>query len=263
MTHDGSPRSVVTHIPEAATETIFKKICSFLSGASFLNFSRRLYVFTQQIPFFQEHILCVHRTDTDFPGAPILATEQITIFQEAFFEYQRTDFQEGTPPPLNRYFSIRSQWLLSIFLFVVLIFRDLWGALFSSIWRMIQKNYNFVAWLQNGCKRYTLSSFWETQNSNVHLNDINIVWFVIFPPKINLSLHKQWIIHVWEFLKFTHCYLLIVYWFPFTKECLLNEENETYTRYSERRERERDLMKYSKDISKLIPLWWIWLFREM
>ena len=77
-------------------------------------------MFTEQIPFFQELCLCVHRTDTDFPGAlfwlpnryrfsrstffwlpnryrfsrnTFLATEQITIFQEAFFKYQRTDRQ--------------------------------------------------------------------------------------------------------------------------------------------------------------------------
>ena len=106
---------------EAATETIFENICSFLPGAPFSVFSRRLYVFTEQMPIFQEPSLCVHRTDTDFPGAPFylpnryqfsrstsfLATEQIPIFQEhffsyridnnfpgiAFFGYQRTDWQ--------------------------------------------------------------------------------------------------------------------------------------------------------------------------
>ena len=65
-----------------------------------------------------------------FPGAPFwlpnwyrfsrstsIATEQITIFQEAFFEYQRTDRQfPGRYPPPNRYFSNRSWWLLSNFL---------------------------------------------------------------------------------------------------------------------------------------------------
>ena len=34
---------------EAVTETIVENICSFLSGASFLDLSRRLFVFTQQI----------------------------------------------------------------------------------------------------------------------------------------------------------------------------------------------------------------------
>ena len=71
-----------------------------------MDFSRRLYVFTEQIQifqdvnivctpnkFFQEPILCVHRTDTDFPGATILATEQIPIFQELLFSYRTdTDF---------------------------------------------------------------------------------------------------------------------------------------------------------------------------
>ena len=32
------------------------------------NFSGGLGLFTEQIPFFQEPSLCVHRTDTDFPG---------------------------------------------------------------------------------------------------------------------------------------------------------------------------------------------------
>ena len=60
-------------------------------------------------------------TDTDFPGAPLLsiATEQIRIFQEAFFQSQGTDRQfpgrySPQVSPLNRYFSNRSRWLLSI-----------------------------------------------------------------------------------------------------------------------------------------------------
>ena len=60
----------------------------------------------KQIPIFQEHVFS-YRTDTDFPGALLfwllnryrfsrnafLATKQITVFQEAFFEYQQTDRQ--------------------------------------------------------------------------------------------------------------------------------------------------------------------------
>ena len=110
-------------IPEAATETIFENICSFLPGALFSKFFMRLYVFTEQITIFQEGMsvrwtdtnfpgahLCVHRTDTDFPGAPILAieqvpiflehaflaTEQIPTFQEHLFSYRTdTDFPEA------------------------------------------------------------------------------------------------------------------------------------------------------------------------
>ena len=76
---------------EAATETILKISVLFFQEHPFLD-------------FFQEALLCVHRTDTDFPGAPILAieqvpifpkhtflaTEQILIFQEHLFSY-RTD----------------------------------------------------------------------------------------------------------------------------------------------------------------------------
>ena len=40
--------------PEAATETIFKNVCSFSPRNTFSG-------------FFQE-ALCVHRTDTNFPG---------------------------------------------------------------------------------------------------------------------------------------------------------------------------------------------------
>ena len=102
---------------EAATETIFENICSFLPGASF---SELFYVFTEQILIFQEDIF-FRRTDRNFPGdvfsarrtdnnfsrkvflffeqIPIfqeqfvLATEQIPIFQEHFFGYRTdTDF---------------------------------------------------------------------------------------------------------------------------------------------------------------------------
>ena len=53
-------------------------------------FSKKVCLFAEQIPFFHEHFLCVHRTDTYFPGAffclsnwyqfsrkNVLATEQI------------------------------------------------------------------------------------------------------------------------------------------------------------------------------------------
>ena len=55
-------------ITEAATETIFENICSFLPGASFSGFFREaLCVYRTDTNFPGAH-LCVHRTDTDFPG---------------------------------------------------------------------------------------------------------------------------------------------------------------------------------------------------
>ena len=82
---------------EAATETIFENICSFLPGAPFsgvfkealcvhqtdANFpgrsvcspnrykiSRRMWSVRRTDTFFQEPSLCIHRTDTDFTGTP-------------------------------------------------------------------------------------------------------------------------------------------------------------------------------------------------
>ena len=70
--------------------------------------------FTEHIPFYQEPILFVHRTDTDFTGALFLATdEQIANFQEHLLATEQItivsrkpfsniineqigDFQEGT-----------------------------------------------------------------------------------------------------------------------------------------------------------------------
>ena len=75
---------------EAAIETIFEKSCSFLPGAPFSVFSRRLYVFTEQMPISQED-LTVRRTDTNFPGGLGLFTEQIPFFQEPFLCVHRTD----------------------------------------------------------------------------------------------------------------------------------------------------------------------------
>ena len=113
------PKSLSWKTSEAATETIFENIFSFLPGEPFSG-------------FFQMG-LCIHRTHTYFPRRNIgssnryklprkiylfiehklisrstfLAIEQIPIFQEAFFKYQWIEtgnFQEGTPP--NRYLTI-------------------------------------------------------------------------------------------------------------------------------------------------------------
>ena len=75
----------------------------FFQEHLFLEFSRRLNVFTEQILIFQEG-MSVRRTDTIFPGAlfmcspnryrfsrsTVLATEQIPIFQEHLYSH-RTD----------------------------------------------------------------------------------------------------------------------------------------------------------------------------
>ena len=77
------------NISEAATETIFENICSFLSGAPFSG-------------FFQE-ALCVHRTDANFPGRFVCSLNRYKfsrrtwssspIFQEhRFSHWTDTDF---------------------------------------------------------------------------------------------------------------------------------------------------------------------------
>ena len=79
----------------------------FFQEHLFLDFSRMLYyVFTKQIPTFQEDIWSVHRTDTDSPGAPfllsnryrfsrstVLATEQGYRFYRNTFSATYTDEQ--------------------------------------------------------------------------------------------------------------------------------------------------------------------------
>ena len=72
---------------------LFSKISVlFIQEHLFLEFSSRLNVFNEQIPIFQQgmSISVLRRTDTDFPGALFLATEQIPIFQKHSYSY-RTD----------------------------------------------------------------------------------------------------------------------------------------------------------------------------
>ena len=52
---------------EAATETVFQNICYFFPGATFLQFSRRVYLFVEQTCF--------------FPGGSIYSSNRQT-FQE-------------------------------------------------------------------------------------------------------------------------------------------------------------------------------------
>ena len=70
---------------------LFSKISVlFFQEQLFLYFSRRLYVFTEQMPIFQEG-LSVRRTDTNFPGGLGLFTEQLPFFQEPSLCVHRTD----------------------------------------------------------------------------------------------------------------------------------------------------------------------------
>ena len=94
------------------SRTIFENICSFLPGDLFAlcvlrtdtNFSGRYVCLPNRLKF--PRIPFYVFTDTNFPRARILVTEQIPIsrntflatedimiFQEFFFEYQRTDRQ--------------------------------------------------------------------------------------------------------------------------------------------------------------------------
>ena len=118
------PRDLETYkklFPEPATEIIFENICSFLPGALFsgffpggfmcspnrYQFSRKVclfaeqirhftrnyvYVFTEEIPIFQEHLFS-YRTDNNFRGT--------------FFGIltNRQAISRKVPPP-NRYFNI-------------------------------------------------------------------------------------------------------------------------------------------------------------
>lgn len=99
---------------EAATKAIFWDICSFLPGAFFLNFSRRLHMFTEQIlnfpggdvcspnkyyfsrricllaeqiPFFQEPFSCDHQTDTNFPGEPFWLPNKYRFSRSTVFAF--------------------------------------------------------------------------------------------------------------------------------------------------------------------------------
>ena len=120
--HSGDIKKIITSsakyiVSEAATETIFENICSFLPGTPFpvffqealcnhrtdVNFPGR-FVCSPNRYKFSRRTWSVHRTDTIFLGAlfmcssnryrfsrsTFLATEQIPIFQEQFFSY-RTD----------------------------------------------------------------------------------------------------------------------------------------------------------------------------
>ena len=61
-------------------------------------FSRKVFLFTEQIPFFQEPSLCVHRTDTNFPGTPFQLPNKQRFSRKPFsnINEQIGNFQEGT-----------------------------------------------------------------------------------------------------------------------------------------------------------------------
>ena len=97
------------YLSEGATETVFKNICSFFPGATFLWFSRRVHLFLEQTWIFQES-LSVRRTHTNFPGASILSPIRYSFSRKPYLilkhiQFSRRPlclehigiFQEGTP----------------------------------------------------------------------------------------------------------------------------------------------------------------------
>ena len=85
-------RKTATFLPGAPFSGVFQEaLCVHRTDANFpgrfvcspnrYNFPGGCGLFTEQIPFFQEPSLCVHRTDT----------EQIPIFQEPSLCVHRTD----------------------------------------------------------------------------------------------------------------------------------------------------------------------------
>ena len=56
---------------EAATEKVFQNICSFFPGATFLQFSRSVYLFVEQTCFFPGESICSSNRHV-FPGGSIL-----------------------------------------------------------------------------------------------------------------------------------------------------------------------------------------------
>ena len=88
-------------VTEAATETIFENICSFLPGAPF---SRLL-----------QKALCVYQTDTNFPGAVFCSSNRFQ-FPRKPFSARRTDnnFLGRCICSPNRYQFSRSSFFLTI-----------------------------------------------------------------------------------------------------------------------------------------------------
>ena len=112
--------SEVSHYRSSHRDSFSKYQCSFFPGATFLQFSRRVYLFAEQTFFsrrlymffeqtqiFQEGLskrrvfsrrvylfikrtLLSHRADTNFARNPYLVLEHVHIFQEPLFSH-RTD----------------------------------------------------------------------------------------------------------------------------------------------------------------------------
>ena len=130
---------------EAATETDFQNIYIFCCpGATFLQFSRRVYMFFEQTRIFQEGLSNRHVFLRGGGGGgggvylsnrPYYLIEQILIFQEALSSPRtRIIFQEAPmpwtdrhfpgkyhppPPSSSRYFVNRSRWLFSNITFLL------------------------------------------------------------------------------------------------------------------------------------------------
>ena len=78
----------------------FSKYLFFFPGATFLQFSRRVYLFVGQTCFFQEG-LSVRRTDMFFPGGSICSLNGHKFSRRVY----QTDmfFEEGSIRSSNRY----------------------------------------------------------------------------------------------------------------------------------------------------------------
>ena len=117
----------LTKIVRSSHRTVFQNICFFFPGATFLQFSRRVYLFVEQTCFssrismffeqtrnfqeglsnrrvfsrraylFVEQTLLSHRTDTNFPRNPYLVLEHIRIFQEPLFSHRTDIYFLGSP----------------------------------------------------------------------------------------------------------------------------------------------------------------------
>ena len=89
----------------------------FVRRTDTIFFQEGMSVHRTDIPFFQDQFFWLPNGYKFFMSTTFLATEQmqISIFQEAFFKYHRTDrqFPRRYLSP-NRYFRNRPHWLVSL-----------------------------------------------------------------------------------------------------------------------------------------------------
>ena len=80
----------------AATKMVFLNICSFFPRATFLQFSRRVYLFVEQTCFFQEGLSSICSSN-NFPGAPIFSSNRYLFSRKPPCLKHIDIFQEDTP----------------------------------------------------------------------------------------------------------------------------------------------------------------------